>query len=244
MAKKDFVFDSNYLNSIFRKDCSDDRYKRELFEFFLRFIKYLKSKNLSDASIDIYVKRLFSKFLNEGFSLNDLLGSLDIQIKKYSREGACYDPVDRNNTLSALKHLRDFYHKGKSSLNIQITLHSGFQSFAANHSDHAIFTVKNRMIITSKQQIEMDESDYRRLCELIEQNKNLLSKSFSAMKSFHGPVNYISYEIGDINDLSNYYSGVQCAGLFSSEDENESSRVNRLNKVFFEDIVGQYIDLY
>ena len=221
---------------------NDDQHRIEAVNYLRDFVEYLrgakrKGKPLSEASIKMYVNRLLSKFLNENYSLNDLLGSLDNLIRVYSRGGELYDEKDHNNTLSALKHLRTFYLFGRLPRYIYISISSGFQSFAANnnHGDHLIFELENNQILIPRQQ-QMSDYDFYKIQELIMNNVRYLSRDSTAIMTHHGPINYINYIIGNSRYDMNALRGNCCGELFSSENPVDAGVIVYLNKTFLHTI--------
>lgn len=230
-----FTFSEIINGSVIRNDA----HREKVISFLRSFIKYLKTvKKLSDNSTKMYINRLLTKFLNNGFSLADLLGSLKEEICDYSPEGREYDKRDHNNTLSALKHLRAFYWQDKLPKYISISKFSGWQSFAANHSDHAIFLMENNKVLEPKKQ-KMRDYDFYCIQELIFDNYKYLSSSNNALTTFHGPVGYYNYVIGDsLYDMS-AFRGNYCRELFFSKDTSDEGHVNKLN-VRLADIIKKY----
>lgn len=220
-----FTFSEIINGSVIR----NDEYRDEVISFLTSFIKYLKTvKKLSDNSIKMYINRILTQFLNNGFSLADLLGSLKERICDYSPEGREYDKRDHNNTLSALKHLRAFYWQDKLPKYISISKFSGWQSFAVNHSNHAIFLMENNKVLEPKKQ-KMRDYDFYCIQELIFDNYKYLSSGNNALTTFHGPVGYYNYVIGDsLYDMS-AFRGNCCRGLFFSKDTSDEDYVNKLN---------------
>lgn len=199
---------------------NNDPSRDEVIQYLRRFIAYLKNKPLSDNSIRMYINRLLKEFLNEKFSLQDLLGSLKDRIRDYSPEGEYYDVRDHNNTLSALKNLREFYWEGRLPKFIYISISSGWQSFATNHQDHPIFVLENNKVHVPRKQ-KMSDYDFYHLQELILENLNYLSASNTALSTVHGPAGYYDYVIGESPLDNNAYRGNQCQGLFNDDNLNK-----------------------
>lgn len=208
---------------------NNNEYRDKVNSFLRSFIEYLKTvKKLSDNSIKMYINRITTKFLNNGYSLADLLGSLKELICDYSPEGREYNEKDHNNTLSALKHLRTFYWQNKLPNYISISVYSGWQSFAANHDDHAIFLMENNKILEPKKQ-KMRDYDFYCIQELIFDNFKYLSPDNNALQTFHGPVGYYNYVIGKSLRDNHAFRGNCCRELFFSNDISDEGYVNKLN---------------
>jgi len=236
MIYQEFSFDVIINNSTI----SEDAYQNETINYLKSFIEYLRTiKKLSDSSIKIYVERLLTKFLNNGYSLADLLGFLDKSISNYAPGGKDYDEKDHGNTLSALKHLREFYWQDKLPNYISISIYSGWQSFAANHSNHVTFSMENNIVHEPKQQ---KTSDYDFYCiqELIFKNYKYLAPSNNALTTFHGPAGYYNYVIGKTLNDTNPAKGSYCRGLFFSKDKSDEDYVKTLNNKFIQ-IIKKYL---
>ena len=68
--------------------------------------KYLEEQGYAESSIKIYTNRI-KRFFKNGFSVDDLIGSIKMQIQNYANGGIKYDPKDHANTYNALKHLAE-----------------------------------------------------------------------------------------------------------------------------------------
>ena len=76
-------------------------------KFIEDYKEYLREQGYAESSINMYSRRI-KKFFKEGFSVNDLIGSLNNLIGMYSNGGSKFDPKDNNNTSSALKRVADY----------------------------------------------------------------------------------------------------------------------------------------
>ena len=234
-----------YKEIISGVNANNDPRRNRVVNFLREFVEYLRSvkhrgKPLSEASIKMYVNRLLSKFLNESYSLDDLLGSLDRLIFAYSRDGELFDKKDHNNTLSALKHLRNFHLHGILPKYISISISSGYQSFAVNnnHGDHLVFQLENNWVLVPKKQ-KISDYDYYKIQELIFNHIRYLSRNGTSIMTHHGPINYFNYVIGNSMNDFNALRGSTCSGLFYSDDPYEKQYVENLNKRFLS-IISKY----
>ncbi len=214
-----------------------DDHRSKAINYLRGFIKYLKEEtDLAEIAIKIYINRLLKNFFNKG-AMNDLLGDINLFIREYSKGGTYYDQRDHNNTLAALKKMRDYHYLGKLPKYINISKSSGWQSFASNHSDHVVFTLENNMILVPKKK-KMRDFDYYELLILIAKNTNYLSAGSNPFSTIHGPIGYINYTIGksmyDPDALRGYSNK-----LFDSQNEEEKPYVDALNNKF-RNIISKY----
>ena len=100
--------------------------------FLEEYKKYLREKGYSESTVKIYAGRL-QRFLENGFSVADLIGSVDQLIARYSKGGSDYREEDRGNTRCALMRLNDYI------------LEPYLDTFRLSYSYHSVaWTPKNK----------------------------------------------------------------------------------------------------
>lgn len=68
---------------------------------------YLRDEGYAESSIKMYSRRI-KNFFKNGYSVNDLIGSLNNLIVMYSNGGTHFDPKEHGTTSNALKRLADY----------------------------------------------------------------------------------------------------------------------------------------
>ncbi len=90
--------------------------------------QYLLKKGMRPVSAKIYTLRI-RKYLENGFSVADLCGSLDIQIAKVSKGGSDFNPADHGNTRAALLKLDKKLREEFSYPDYYVSFEQGYESF-------------------------------------------------------------------------------------------------------------------
>ena len=97
---------------------------------------FLREEGYPETTVRLYSGRL-RRFLNNGYSEADLLGSVDQLICQYSKGGVYYDPKDHGNTVAALKKLKEYTLKPYIE-DFSIIYEKGYSSFARK-DEHVTF---------------------------------------------------------------------------------------------------------
>lgn len=94
-----------YLNKLNSEERDMLTYEQN--KFIEEYEDYLRKQGYAESSTTMYSRRI-KRLFKEGYSVDDLIGSLDKLINDYSNGGSKFDPKDHNNTSSALKRVADY----------------------------------------------------------------------------------------------------------------------------------------
>lgn len=183
--------------------------------FIENYILYLTERGYSKQTIKIYSRKL-KCFLDNGFSFNDLIGSVDRLITDYSKGGVSYSTDKHGNTRNALKRLNDYLLRDYlNTLYIKCeTINVAFQSKSTHITGYLI---NNRIVTiiyntgkTKKRKI--DDNDYYALLKFLDANKHHLSNS----DLFSNPTPPIDAYHENFEYSFGTYSAYGCNDLFKS----------------------------
>ena len=191
---------------------------------------------LSPRTIDIYASKL-QTFLNTGYSEDDLIGAVDILIKKHSAGGVNYNPKDSGNTVAALWKLKDYilapyvekfslsYSEGNSSWveqnrHVHAYTIADFAITIEYHTGH--FPTRT---VTRK----LNKKQFYPLIDIFREYHSYLSPSDTAIKNVHG------YEASYSYILDDNHFGDHCAELFKNTPSGKQGRAK------YEAWIAQYI---
>ena len=175
---------------------------------------FLREEGYPETTVRFYSGRL-RRFLKNGYSEADLLGSVDQLIPQYSKGGAYYDPKDRN-TVAALKKLKEYTLKPYIE-DFFIIYEKGYSSFVRKDEYVSSYKIQNGVIVVEysadrmvlrRETIAITKKKYCELIDIIIKGKNVLCSSNTAIKGFHGYDSTYSYYLDD------KYNGDYCRHLF------------------------------
>lgn len=180
-----------------------------------RYGDFLREEGYPETTVRFYSGRL-RRFLKNGYSEADLLGSVDQLIRQYSKGGVYYDPKDRGNTVAALKKLKEYTLKPYIE-DFSITYEKGYSSFVRKDEYVSFYKIQNGKIeveysadrvVLRRETIAITKKKYYELIDIIIKGKNVLCSSNTAIKGFHGYDSTYSYYLDD------KYNGNCCGYLF------------------------------
>lgn len=181
-----------------------------------KYADYLRGLGRSEGTIRTYCRKL-QKFLDQGYSENDLLGGVDQLILSYSKGGNYYDPNDSGNTLAALKRLKDYIREPYME-GFFVAYEKGYSSFVPMNRYVSAYTIsdgtieivyKNGFHGTKTVNKTIPKTHYDRLIDIFIKYQKDLSDSDTAMNTVHGYQDSYRYVFG-----GSY--GANCAGLFDN----------------------------
>jgi hypothetical protein len=186
---------------------------------------FLREEGYPESTVRMYSCRL-RRFLNNGYSEADLLGSVDQLIRQYSKGGVYHDSKDHGNTVAALKKLKEYtlnpyiedfsiiYEKGYSSF---VRKDEYVSSYKIQHGKIEVEYSADRMVLR-RETIAITKKKYYELIDIIIKGKDVLCSSNTAIKGFHGYDSTHSYYLDD------KYNGNCCRHLF--DDTPKSTWAN------------------
>ena len=186
---------------------------------------FLREEGYPENTVRMYSCRL-RRFLNNGYSEANLLGSVDQLIRQYSKGGEYYNPKDHGNTVAALKKLKE-YTLNPYIEDFSIIYEKGYSSFVRQDEHVSFYKIQNGMItveyskgnIASRRATKViTKKKYYELIDIIIKGKGVLCPSNTAIKDFHGYVSKYSYYLDDKNN------GSCCRHLF--DDTPKSTWAN------------------
>ena len=176
---------------------------------------FLREEGYPENTVRMYSSRL-RRFLNNGYSEADLLGSVDQLIRQYSKGGVCHDSKDHGNTVAALKKLKE-YTLNPYIEDFSIIYEKGYSSFVRKDEYVSSYKIQNGVIVVEysadrmvsrRETIAITKKKYYELIDIIIKGKNVLCPSNTAIKGFHGYDSTYSYYLDD------KYNGNCCRHLF------------------------------
>ena len=176
---------------------------------------FLREEGYPETTVRFYSGRL-RRFLKNGYSEADLLGSVDQLIPQYSKGGVYYEPKDRNNTVAALKKLKEY------TLNpyieaFSIIYEKDYSSFVRKDEHVTSYKIQNGVIEVEysvdrmgsrRETIAITKKKYYELIDIIIKGKGVRYPSNTAIKGFHGYDSTYSYYLDD------KHNGNCCRHLF------------------------------
>ena len=176
---------------------------------------FLREEGYPKNTVRMYSCRL-RRFLKNGYSEADLLGSVDQLIPQYSKGGVYYDPKDHNSTVAALKKLKEYTLKPYNE-DFSITYEKGYSSLAWKDEYVSFYKIQNGVIVVEysadrmvsrRETIAITKKKYYELIDIIIKGKGVRCPSNTAIKGFHGYDSTYSYYLDD------KHNGNCCRHLF------------------------------
>lgn len=193
-------------------------------EAFLRDMgDFMDENGRKPKGTKVYLGKL-RRLMDNGYSVNDLCGSIEQLIASHSNGGSCYDPQDHNNTRSALLQVRKRLLQlllEKLGL-VRISWDKGWQSFRPVEPHVIGFCLDGGTVTVYYSDYGHEETrkltvkQLQELIRILQSAKNLgaFSLSDTAINTVHGPIYACSYDY-------NGESGTNCCGVFTDDDLQE-----------------------
>lgn len=168
---------------------------------------FLREEGYPENTVRTYSGRL-RRFLKDGYSEADLLGSVDQLIRQYSKGGEHYDSKDHGYTVAALKKLKE-YTLNPYIEDFSIIYEKGYSSFGWKGEYVSFYKIHNGVIVVEytvdgmvsrRETIAITKKKYYELIDIIIKGKSVLCPSNTAIKDFHGYVSMYSYYLDDKNN--------------------------------------------
>ena len=185
--------------------------------FLREYVDFLISHGLSERAAKVYACKL-RKFLNNGYSVADLCGSVERLIKRHGRGGEEYNPKDHGNIYNALKWLWRFLNDDVAK-DIYIHYRKGWSSFQPVGKHVVEYTISGNTIelkynvgfgpggVKTK---TIKEYDLCMLIHIMKRHSRHLAKSNSTVKTFHDVICQYDYSFDGC-------VGTQCGSLFDDD---------------------------
>ena len=168
---------------------------------------FLREEGYPETTVRFYGGRL-RRFLKNGYSEDDLLGSVDQLIRQYSKGGVYYDPKDHGNTVAALRKLKE-YTLNPYIEDFYIIYEKDYSSFVRKDEHVTSYKIQNGKIeveysadrvVLRREIIAITKKKYYELIDIIIKGKGVLCPSNTAIKGFHGYDSTYSYYLDDKNN--------------------------------------------
>ena len=182
------------------------------------YADYLGSVNVGKGTTRTYCRKL-QKFLDNGYSENDLIGAVDKLISTHSKGGSDYDEKDSGNTAAALSKLKD-YIQAPYIDNFFIAYEKGFSSTVLQKRYVSAYTITDGTITITYKTGHFPEKtvtkkiskvQYRNLIDIFIKYQDHLSKADTAISTVHGSGPAYRYVFGKCY-------GSNCAELFEGKN--------------------------
>lgn len=197
------------------------------------FESYLNQIGRRPAAIRMYIRKIMN-FLENGYSVADLIGSLARNIKSHSVGGNKYNPKDHNNTTAALLNFAEFILTLEGYNDLYITYNPGWSSFRPVNEFISGYTIQGRQFFVSfdkgftKSRAAhkvIKRRDFVFFALFLRENKSYLSDSNTSIKTVHGPLANYTYDIAS-------KTGANCNSLFAARSSSDESYVNDIMKEY------------
>lgn len=191
---------------------------------------FLIRQGKTPGTVTKYSQKL-QYFLNNGYSVNDLIGSAVWLLEQYSKGGAKYDPKDHGSTVAAIKHLNEFILDGcTDTLYIRYVYPKSTWTEPVYKTEYLI---ENRQLVVhysngkqTKQRIK--DADFYALVKLLKEYQQDLSSESLLLGSAPTMLDYMpGYYVYGFKDSSGY----GCESLFKSTSSAISKYDQLIHKI-------------